>query len=191
MLKPLRLAILERLAEPDSATGLSRELGLPRQRLNYHLRQLEGVGLVTCVEERRKGNCVERLFQATARHYLISPSALGAVAPPDPSSRAFDADRRSWSYLVTLLSKALRQLTQLRRGADRADKRLATVGLETRVRFASPAALAEFSERLAESVAELVAEFHRPETEEGPGGRSYELFLASYPTPLAEETSHD
>jgi DNA-binding transcriptional ArsR family regulator len=37
-----RLRLLEALAErPDSAAGLAVRLGLPRQTLNYHLRQLE------------------------------------------------------------------------------------------------------------------------------------------------------
>ena len=38
LLKPERLRILELLAEPDSATGLAKQLGLPRQTVNYHLR---------------------------------------------------------------------------------------------------------------------------------------------------------
>ncbi|MBL8987996.1 MAG: helix-turn-helix transcriptional regulator, partial [Gemmatimonadetes bacterium] len=36
-----RRQLLEALAEPDSAAGLARRLGLPRQRVNYHLRLLE------------------------------------------------------------------------------------------------------------------------------------------------------
>ncbi len=35
---PLRLKVLEQLVEPDSAAGLSRRMGVPRQVLNYHLR---------------------------------------------------------------------------------------------------------------------------------------------------------
>ena len=42
ILSPLRRRILDRLHQgPDSATGLSRKLALPRQMLNYHLRELE------------------------------------------------------------------------------------------------------------------------------------------------------
>ena len=52
---PLRLKVLEHLAEPDSAAGLSRRLGVPRQVLNYHLRALENAGMLTFVEERPRG----------------------------------------------------------------------------------------------------------------------------------------
>ncbi len=177
MLKPLRLEILGLLAAPISATGLSRRLGQPRQRLNYHLRELEKAGLIRCVAERRKGNCVERLYQTTARHYVIGPEALGRVSPPaQTAAERARGDRFSWSYLVTQLTRALVSLATLRRRADDAGQRLATAGLETSVRFASPAGFAEFNERLAAAVSGLVAEFHQPE------GRSYEVFLGCYPT---------
>jgi DNA-binding transcriptional ArsR family regulator len=180
MLKPVRLDILEQLDEPNSATGLSSRLGLSRQRLNYHLRQLEKAGLVRLVEERRKGNCTERLYRATSRHFLIAPGALGPVAPPDPEPEgaASARDRFSWSYVVAVLGRALRDLTTLRRRADRADQRLATFALDTEVRLASPRALAELSRRLSRQLAELVAEYH---DESSPRGRRYRLFLGSYP----------
>lgn len=174
LLQPVRLEILDRLREPDSAAGLARRMGQPRQRLNHHLHELERAGFLEFVEERRKGNCLERLYRSRASHYLISPGALGPLAPAEPE--AF-GDRFSWAHLLSLVGKALRDLTALRRRADRAEQRLATFSLATRVRFASPRAMAEFSERLAEAVGRLVAEVH---DEEAPRGRWYELFLGSY-----------
>ena len=138
MLRPLRLEILEHLTTPESASGLARRLGLPRQRLNYHLRKLEKAGLLEFVKAERKGNCIERFYRASARHYLISPDALGRVAPrgPAPSPPAAMQDRYSWVHLVALLGKALRDLTTLRPRADRAKQRLTTFSLHTEVRFA-------------------------------------------------------
>ena len=52
-LSPLRRSLLERLREPASATRVAAELGIPRQRVNYHLRELERAGLVELVEERQ------------------------------------------------------------------------------------------------------------------------------------------
>src|ERR1700729_3861369 len=89
LLQPGRLGLLERLAEPDSAAGLARRLGVPRQKMNYHLRELEWV------EERRKGNCMERLVRATAREFLIAPHAGKAVT----------ADRFSAAYLVSTAAR--------------------------------------------------------------------------------------
>src|SRR5689334_368466 len=79
MLQPIRLRILAELQEPDSAAGVARRIGLPRQQLTYHLRQLEQEGLVELVGERKVRNCTERLVRAVARSYLISPATLGRL----------------------------------------------------------------------------------------------------------------
>src|SRR6059036_38614 len=79
LLKPERMRMLELLAEPDSATGIAKRLKLPRQTVNYHLRELEKEGFVEFVEQKPKGNCLERFVRATARSYVISPQALGAL----------------------------------------------------------------------------------------------------------------
>ena len=70
---PLRLKVLEHLAEPDSAAGLARRLGVPRQVLNYHLRALEAPGMLTFVEERPRGGLKER-----------RAAGDGAVVPDQP-----------------------------------------------------------------------------------------------------------
>jgi DNA-binding IclR family transcriptional regulator len=68
------------LSEPDSAAGLARRLGIPRQKVNYHLRELEREGFVELLEERRKGSCIELVVRATAREFLIAPHAGKATA---------------------------------------------------------------------------------------------------------------
>jgi len=181
LLDPLRLRLLERLREPDSASGLARRLRLPRQKVNYHLRRLEKAGLVKLVEERRKGNCVERVVRATAVSYLIDPAALGKLAL-DPSQVR---DRFSSAYLVALAARALRELAALRAGAEKAGKKLATLSLETQVRFASAEARNAFAEELANAIADLTAKYHDEKT---PSGRRFRFFLGAYPTPGKEES---
>src|ERR1700710_1813416 len=95
-LDPIRARLLAALAEPGSASTLAPRVGLTRQKANYHLRALERHGLVELVEERRKGNCTERVLQATAASYVISPTALSAVAP-DPSR---EPDQRSARWML-------------------------------------------------------------------------------------------
>jgi len=180
LLNPLRQQILERLREPDSASGLSRLMKLPRQKLNYHLRELEKHGLVEQVEERKRGNCVERIVRATARYYFISPEALGNLAT-DPSEIQ---DRFSSTYLVAVAARAIRDLAILRTRAEKAGKKLATFTLETDVKFAAAADLNAFSEELANSVARLVAKYH---DEKAPGGRRYKFIIGSYPAITKKE----
>src|SRR5262249_3323665 len=86
-LDPIRARLLAELAEPGSAASLANRVGLPRQKVNYHLRALEAHGLVRAVEKRRWGGLVERRVVATAASYVVSPAALGdAGSDPDRTS---------------------------------------------------------------------------------------------------------
>jgi DNA-binding transcriptional ArsR family regulator len=181
-LHPVRQQILARLAEPDSAAGLARRLGLPRQRLNYHLRQLEAEGLVELVEERKQRNCTERMVRAVARSYVIGPSALGGVAA-DPASVQ---DHASSAYLVAVAAEVIRDVAALRDRADRAGKRLATLALRTEVRFASPGAQRAFADELTQAVAGLVTKYHDETT---PGGRRVRVVAAAHPVPTPTSPS--
>jgi DNA-binding transcriptional ArsR family regulator len=171
---PLRLKLLECLCQPDSASGLARRLGMPRQVLNYHLKALELAGVVELVEERPARGMKERVLRATAQSYLISPEALGAVEP-DPNRLR---DRFSWAYLVAAAAKIVRDLAILRRRADRAGQRLATFTLETEVRFASAGDRDAFTRELAANIAELAVKYH---DDHAPKGRLIRFLLGAYP----------
>ena len=112
-LDPMRAQLLAALAEPGSATTLAAKAGVSRQRLNYHLRALERHGLVELVEERRKGNCTERVLRATAASYVISPAAFSAVAP-DP---ARSPDQVSARWMLALAGQLVRDVGELIAGA--------------------------------------------------------------------------
>ncbi len=180
-LHPLRLTLLRELREPASAAALARKLELPRQKVNYHLRELERLKLVDHVEDRRKGNCIERVVQASARHYLIDPGAFGDLAADPAAIR----DRFSWAYLVSIASKAVQDLATLRRRADSVKKKLPTFTLDTALRFDSPAALHAFTEELSNEFARLAAKHQSSENaDEGSAAskaRSFRFFLGAYP----------
>ena len=176
LMQPERLRLLEALGEPDSAAGLARRFALPRQRLNYHLRELERVGLVEFVEERRKGNCLERVVRATARAYAISPEVLGTLA----ESREHAADRLSATYLVSVASRAIKEVASLVARATSAGKRVATLTVDTEIRFASADARAAFADELAQTISRLVAGHQGPDAA---SSRTFRLVTAMYPKP--------
>jgi DNA-binding transcriptional ArsR family regulator len=178
VLNPTRLRLLNELVEPDSAAGLARRLKLPRQAVTYHVRQLEADGLVSFIEERRRRNCVERVVQATARTYVISPSALGALAA-DPE---LIDDRLSSSYLIAVAAQMIRDVAGLKRLADRAKKRLATLTIQTEVRFATPAEQHAFAYELADTLGQLVTKYHREDAPEGP---EFSFTVTGHPTVAA------
>ena len=131
ILHPLRRRILESLAEPDSAAGLARRLRLPRQRLNYHVRELARAGLLRRAGRRRKRNMVEQCYVATARGYALSPELLGRMGA-DP--RRVE-DTLSAAYLLALASQLQSELGRASREAAAQGKRLTTLSVNSEFRF--------------------------------------------------------
>lgn len=178
-LDPIRSRLLAELAQPGSATMLASKIGLPRQKVNYHLRTLEHHGLIHLVEERRKGNVTERMMQATAASYVISPAAMAAVAP-DPGRAP---DRLSARWLLALAGRLVRDVGALITGATQAKQRVATFALDGEIRFATPGDRAAFATELTDTVTRLLAKYHS-ET-----GRKHRLVVAIHPAldSLADE----
>jgi DNA-binding transcriptional ArsR family regulator len=172
-LDPLRARILAELREPASAAALAQRLGLARQKVNYHLRALEAHGLVAVVEKRMHGGLTERLLGATAASYVVSPAALGSSAP-DP---ARVGDRLSARYLVAIAARIVREVGLMAREADAADRRLATMTIDTEIGFATPEDRARFAEELTRAVTQLAATYHHD------GGRPHRLLVAAHPVP--------
>ena len=174
LLNPTRLAIMEHLREPGSAASLARKLNLPRQRVNYHVRELQSHHLIELIEERRRGSVTERIYQRTAESYAISTEAIGNVGSlPDKI-----ADRFSSAYQIAHASRVVADLRALRAGAAEANKSLPTLLLELEVRFATAAARNEFTAELSEFIAELAKRYHDAKA---PAGRAFHVYTGVYP----------
>jgi hypothetical protein len=175
-LEPVRSRLLAELAEPASAATLASRLGIARQKLNYHMRALEAHELVQEAEIRLWGGLKERLLVASAVSYVISPKALGPVAL-DPGR---SADRLSASYLIALGARIVDEVSDLLRRSRAADKHLATLALDTEIRFRSAADRAAFSNELVDAITTLVGRYH---DQSAPGGRAHRLVLVAHPLP--------
>lgn len=176
LLRGSRQEILQHLSQPDSASGLARKMGLPRQRLNYHLRGLERDGLVELVEERRRGNCVERIVRASARAFVVSPEAFGGLA----AGTEKEMDRASAAYQVATAARVLRQVGELDAEARLAGRRLVTMTLDSQIRFADSRSRSSFAAELADALARLLVKFHDPEAADG---LTYRLTTLLHPVP--------
>jgi DNA-binding transcriptional ArsR family regulator len=160
LLRGPRLRLLEALREqPDSAAGLALRLGIPRQTINYHLRQLEQARLVELVEERGHGRCVERVVAPTAASFAVSPDALGSLGPHSGDVR----DRASAEYLAARAGEVVRDVGRLLRRGEA----VPTLTLETEIRFAGADERAAFARDLQRAIARLVSRYHDAGADEG------------------------
>jgi DNA-binding transcriptional ArsR family regulator len=180
-LEPMRSRLLSELALPASAATLATRVGVARQKVNYHLKALEAHGLVRLAEERKWGGLTERLLVATAASYVVSPDALGPIAV-DPDR---EVDRLSAGYLIALGARLVREVGDLVRRATAAGKRLATLSVDTEIRFRSPADRAAFTQELTGAIATLVSRYHDEST---PGGRAHRLVIVAHPLPQKSVT---
>lgn len=173
-LQPIRLRLLHLLERPQSAPQLAAAMGLPRQRVLYHLRKLETERLVDAREHGAVGRRIDRSYVRTATSYAIAPKTLGGVAV-DPQTVI---DTFSSAYLSAVAGRALNDLAALGRAAAASGKRLPTLTVETAVRFATPADQRRFADDLAKALARLSAKYHQPDA---PQGRTFRVFACGYP----------
>ncbi len=169
---PLRQRLLDALTTEDSASGLARRFDMSRQRIGYHMRDLEKAGCIEAVGTRQQRGLTEKLYRARPIAFVHSPPGI------DTKSLR-KRDRFSWAALVNLLARSLGDLITLRRNADKASKRLATLALEADLNFESPGARMAFTEDLLDAVETVLSRHETPASEKS---RHFRLVLGAYPS---------
>jgi DNA-binding transcriptional ArsR family regulator len=137
---PLRVVILDALREPDSAAGVARRIGEPRQKVNHHVKALHDAGLLRAVGERRNRNFVEQLYQAVASSFMVS------------SRLACSGDRRvealrsqlPLEHLVELGERVQRDAIALLDRAAFDGEEIPSLSIDADVRFPDAASRAAF-----------------------------------------------
>lgn len=186
LLDALRLQILDEARSPASAAEIARRLALPRQRVNYHVRQLAEAGFLESAGERRKGNLLEHRWRATAQSYLLAPGVLGPLA----AGPRHVADRTSAAYLLALTAQVQDEMARVQAEAEAVGERVPTLSVGAEVRFESAEQRAAFARALRAAVAQVVEDFSSPFRSDDGGaapGRPYRLALGCYPMPPAAE----
>src|SRR5688500_12614845 len=179
---PMRRSIVALARTPISATEIAAKLGLPRQRVNYHVRKLERARFLTPAERRLRRNMVEQRYVATAQSYVIAPDLLGALAPHANAVR----DGASAAALFSIASRAQADMTRVVTEAGAESKRVSTMSITTDIRFESAEQRAEFAAALEAAITDVVARHTAPYTtaDGSPGdGRPFRLFLGCHPIP--------
>jgi DNA-binding transcriptional ArsR family regulator len=170
---PLRARLLDALRTPGSAAAVARVVGESRQNANYHLRELERVGLVKKVGERRNGNFVETLYQSVASAFVVSPRAAWG----DPARMQALQDQSSLEQLVHLGERVERDAAALLDRAAFDGERIASASVEAEVHFTDEENRAEFLREYVRTVGPLLRKYGRRK------GAPYRVALAVYPDP--------
>jgi DNA-binding Lrp family transcriptional regulator len=181
LLKPLRLKILAHARAPQSASSIAAALGLPRQKVNYHVRELARAGFLRRAGRQRKRGLTEQKYIVSARALLLGASVLGPMSA-DPAETA---DKMSAAYLLTLAAQMQREAGGAWRDAHAAGKRLPVLSIDTEVAFDTPEQRAQFAQALMRAVTQVVADHSVPPAARRAtrASRPFRLILGCYPIP--------
>ncbi len=168
---PIRVRALEALREPASAAEVARRIRQPRQKVNYHLKQLEQAGLVERAGERRVGNFVETLYRSAASSFVVSPEVTWA----DPRRARVLQAQISLGELVRLGERLQADAVALLDHAAFEGATIASASVGTEIRFATEADRAAFLSEYLSAVGRLIDRFASPD------GEPYRLAVAAYP----------
>lgn len=161
---PLRYRLFRLLDTPRSVGELAEEIGVPANRLYYHVRRLVECGLVHQVDTRETGRHTEKVY--------------GRVAERIRFSGELDLDAGSAAGLIRGIAD---ELEEALRAGDDAD---GPSVLSYHVVSLAPERAVELEERLHALVAE-----YESENSTKPGARRYGLMGALIP--LVQPAEHD
>ncbi|TCP59245.1 helix-turn-helix protein [Tumebacillus sp. BK434] len=171
LLNPLRAEILSKLTDPASAAEVARMINDTPQRVNYHLKALEKVGLARRVGTRQVRNLVEVLYQSIARTFVIS-ELLGL----NQEAMQRIKDQSSLAHLITISDRIKRDALTLMEQCDQ-DVQIPSATLTMKLQLETEEKRQEFVRDYVQLVQELVAKYQSANLAD----EAYNVILAVYP----------
>jgi hypothetical protein len=170
LLKPKRVEVLRRFAEPNTCTAVGADLGESAQAIYYHVKRLQAGGLIDLVSERRVRGITEGIYRAVARSYWVSPRLVARLGPArEPDSQL------GLGFLLNLSEELQADLAGLAAGPPA----LPSFGVAGDIHL-SPADGAAFVADLQQAFADVLTRYG------GGEGHPFRLALACYPKEAAE-----
>lgn len=174
LLNPLRGEILAQLNEPASATEVSKAINETPQRVNYHLKSLQKVGLVKQVGTRNVRNLVEVLYQSIAKTFIMSES----LGWSDEIVRRLK-DQSSLAHLVTVSERIRKDALTLLEQSDN-NMEIPSASLQTKVVLPKKEDRNQFLNEYVDLVKKLAEKYQVEETT----SEKYTVMLSIYPEPI-------
>ncbi|MFC7439782.1 ArsR/SmtB family transcription factor [Laceyella putida] len=171
LMNPLRAEILAHLKEPASATEVAKQLHETPQRINYHLKTLEKVGLVQRAGTRQVRNLVEVLYQSVARTFLLAESlSIGEKTIQKIK------DQGSLLHLIHTSERIKKDALLLMERSDQ-DEIIPSASLQMKVNLQDEEQRQQFVQDYVELVKQLIGKYQSKAS----GTHPYQVLLAVYP----------
>lgn len=173
LLKPQRLEILKRLAEPRTCPELAAIFDDSPQKIYYHVKALESAGLVDKIAERRVRGAVEGIYQARARSYWLAPSLVGQIGSP-----ALARDQASLRVLLALAEDVIDDVGKLgeRSGVGEG---VPSLSMSAQIHLPDSKRRAEFMRELQAAFQDIARKYSIDDAGDQPS--SFRLVMLCYP----------
>jgi DNA-binding transcriptional ArsR family regulator len=181
LINPLRAEILAQLKKPSSATEVAKKLKETPQRINYHLKALEKVGLVSRVGTRQVRNLVEVLYQSIARTFLLAESlSIGKETIQKMK------DQGSLLHLIHTSERMKKDALHLMEKSDQ-NEVIPSASLQMQVNLADELTREQFVADYVAMVEDLVKKYQHKNDHAHP----YQVLLAVYPDSNQGSDTHE
>jgi DNA-binding transcriptional ArsR family regulator len=173
LLHPIRSEIISLLKVPQSATELSKKMNDSAQKVNYHLKALEKVGLVIRAGTRNVRNLVEVLYKSAGKTFLLSDS-LGLSQETIQKLQ----NQTALAHVLSLTEKIKRDSISLMEQAE--DEEIPSAVMEMELSLSGIEERQTFLQDYANMLTELINKHHKPKQA---NSRTYHVSMAMYPQP--------
>lgn len=173
LLHPVRSEIISLLKEPRSATELSKEMNDSAQKVNYHLKALEKVGLVVRAGTRNVRNLVEVLYRSAGKTFLLSDS-LGLSQETMKKLQ----DQTALAHVLSLTEKIKRDAVSLMEQVE--DEEIPSAVMQMELSLSGVENRNAFLQDYADMLTALIQKHHKPKEK---NAKSYQVSMAMYPKP--------
>jgi DNA-binding transcriptional ArsR family regulator len=174
LLHPFRSEIISLLKEPRSATELSKELNDSAQKVNYHLKALEKVGLVVRAGTRNVRNLVEVLYRSAGKTFLLSDS-LGLTKETIKKLQ----DQTALAHVLASTEKVKRDAVLLMEQAEK-NEEVPSAFMEMEISLPGVKERQAFLQDYTNMLTELIQKHHDSEQADS---RTFHVSMTMYPKP--------
>ncbi|MDP5275395.1 winged helix-turn-helix domain-containing protein [Chengkuizengella axinellae] len=169
---PLKMEILQHLSEGRSSSEVAKLIGEPPQKVNYHMKKLERVGLIKKSGHRNVRNLVEVLYETVAEQFVLS----------DDSTINNDLiqqmkDQGSLKYLFEMSEQMKQDTMDLMNIVDESNH-IPSATLDFKIRLSNEQQRKQFIDEYVKMMNELVSKYNSIEED---ASEVFKAMIALYP----------
>lgn len=169
---PFKLEVLGHLATPHSASEVAKLMGESPQKMNYHFKKLNSVGLIRVVGSRAVRNLVEVLYESVAEQYIVTEETevqnelIQQLKDQGPLLHLYELSEQIKTDTVALLNFVEDAV------------HVPSAALDFQIEFANEDARKKFLEEYIDMMHELVSKY---QVEKSAENTSFKALIAVYP----------